>query len=78
MKTIEELSTLKEEVEALSKKLAELTKEELAQVTGGNKPGVALVCYYLGECIGEKCLAFIHPERIPDEILCPYKERFRR
>lgn len=36
MKTKEELNALKEEVETLSKKLAELTEDELAQVTGGN------------------------------------------
>ena len=36
MKTKEELNALKEEVEALNKKLAELTKEELEQVTGGS------------------------------------------
>ena len=35
MKTKEELEELKEEVENLNKKLAELTEEELAQVTGG-------------------------------------------
>ena len=35
MKTKEELNALKEEVETLNKKLAELTEEELAQVTGG-------------------------------------------
>ena len=34
-KTKEELNELKEEVEALNKKLHELTDEELAQVTGG-------------------------------------------
>ena len=34
MKT-EELNALKEEVETLNKKLAELTEEELAQVSGG-------------------------------------------
>ena len=38
MKTKEELNALKEEVEALSKKLAELTDEELAQVSGGVGP----------------------------------------
>ena len=36
MKTKEELNALKEEVETLNKKLAELTEEELAQVAGGN------------------------------------------
>ena len=35
MKTPEELKELKEEVETLNKKLAELTDEELEQVTGG-------------------------------------------
>ena len=35
MKTAEELNALKEEIETLSKKLAELTDEELKQVTGG-------------------------------------------
>ena len=35
MKTKEELNALKKEVESLNKKLAELTDEELAQVTGG-------------------------------------------
>ena len=35
MKTKEELKALKEEFEAMNKKLSELTKEELAQVSGG-------------------------------------------
>ena len=35
MKSKEELNALKNEVEALSRKLAALTEEELAQVTGG-------------------------------------------
>ena len=34
-KTQEELNTIKEEINTLNKKLAELTEEELAQVTGG-------------------------------------------
>ena len=38
MKTKEELNALKEEVETLNKKLAELNEEELAQVTGGVVP----------------------------------------
>ena len=37
-KTKEELNALKEEVEAVNEKLAELTEEELAQVTGGVDP----------------------------------------
>ena len=36
MKTKEELNALKEEIETVNKKLAELTEEELAQVSGGD------------------------------------------
>ena len=39
MKTKEELNALKEEVEAVNKKLHELTDEELEQVSGGAMPG---------------------------------------
>mgnify|MGYP003294615833 CR=1 FL=1 len=35
MKSKEELNALKAEVETLNKKLAELTEDELTQVTGG-------------------------------------------
>ena len=38
MKTTEELNAIKEEVKALNKKLAELTDEELAQVSSGVEP----------------------------------------
>ena len=37
-KTKEELDALKEEVEAVNEKLAELTEEEIAQVSGGVVP----------------------------------------
>lgn len=40
MKTKEELNVLKEEVEALNKKLHELTEEELKHVTGGVASGI--------------------------------------
>ena len=36
MKTEEELNALKEEIETLNKKLAELNEEELTQVCGGD------------------------------------------
>ena len=39
MKTLEELNALREEVETLNKKLAELSNEELTQVFGGLAPG---------------------------------------
>ena len=35
MKTKEELNVLKEEIESVNEKLAELTPEEIAQVSGG-------------------------------------------
>ena len=38
MKTAEELNALKEDIETLNKKLAELSEEELKQVTGGLIP----------------------------------------
>ena len=47
MKTKEELNALKEEVETVSKKLHELTEEELLQVTGGGGP---VLCR--GDCNG--------------------------
>ena len=43
MKTKEELNALKEDVETLNKKLAELTEEELAQVSGGRAKAEALI-----------------------------------
>ena len=43
MKTKEELNALKSEVEALNKKLAELTEEELAQVVGGTENNSTIV-----------------------------------
>ena len=46
MKTKEELNALKEEVETLNNKLAELTEEELAQVSGGAKIEAPLVIDY--------------------------------
>ena len=44
MKTKEELKALKEEVEAVSKKLAELSEEELEQVSGGYVDPVLFDC----------------------------------
>ena len=46
MKTLEELKALKEEVENLNKKLAELSEEELKQVAGGfqTDPGKVSTC----------------------------------
>ena len=60
MKTPEELNVLKEEIETLNKKLAELTKEDLAQVTGGE--GAVTMCW-CPECGGllKQLTDFIDP-----------------
>ena len=48
MKTKEELNALKEEVEALSRKLRDLSEEELKQVSGGvNREWVSKVRAYM-------------------------------
>ena len=46
MKTVEELKSLRGEIETLNKKLAELTEEELEQVSGGfqTDPGKVSTC----------------------------------
>ena len=46
MKSKEELNALKEEVETLNKKIAELTEEELAQVFGGSGKFACEVPFY--------------------------------
>ena len=52
MKTPEELNSLKNEVEALNKKLAELTDEELAQVTGGGGGELAKLGVFIATAVG--------------------------
>ena len=51
MKTKEELNALKEEVETLNKKLAELTEEEITQVYGGAENNSFKVCPKCGKAI---------------------------
>ena len=61
-KTQEELNALKEEVETVSRKLHELTEEELAQVSGGKAiECVKILCYMLsqGERLSSKCMEFL-------------------
>ena len=55
MKTKEELNALKEEVKTLNKKLAELTEDELKQVSGGAAGSVQ----FFNE---DKGFGFIEPE----------------
>ena len=51
MKTKEELNALKEEVETLNKKLAELTEDELKAVVGGHStPTEILPCRNSDTC----------------------------
>ena len=60
MKSKEELNALKEEVEAVNRKLAELTEEELVQVSGGNpsaQPNTDNPCpNNYTECSRENCM----------------------
>lgn len=44
MKTKEELDALKDEIEALTKKLAELTEEEMVQLSGGQEKDDMIYC----------------------------------
>ena len=57
MKTKEELEELKEEVETVSKKLHELTDEELTQVAGGG----GIITWCAGDC--ENCRSTTCPQR---------------
>ena len=62
MKTKEELNALKEEVETVNEKLAELTPEEIAQITGGLAPDVFIepsVVPILREPVAIEYAAFI-------------------
>ena len=70
MKTKEELTALKEEVETLNKKLAELTDEELAQVSGGATGTVKAFN-------NENGLGFIQPEDGGKDIFV-YREQISR
>ena len=62
MKTVEELNALKEEVETLNERPAELSDAELAQVSGGKAiECVKILCYMLsqGERLSSKCMEFL-------------------
>lgn len=59
MKTAEELNALKEEIETLNKKLAELTDEEVTQISSGYPINPCLMC----RAAGEYCkTCFVHHE----------------
>ena len=65
MKTKEELNALKEEIETLNKKLAELTKEELEQITGGSDTEKPTCPRYI-ETVDQYNCGCAHPQG-----LCP-------
>ena len=71
MKTKEELNALKEEVEALNKKLHELTEEELKQVSGGVSNGKKKKIY----CVECGYVKYTFPARgaitFDPEVRCP-------
>ena len=69
MKTKEELNALKEEVETLNKKLAELNEEELAQVSGGGST------YAIGRRIKLPGIKLHGTEVVPDSKLYPQSVR---
>ena len=64
MKTIEELKSLKEEVETMNKKLAELTEEEMRQISGG---GTSVFRYYYCNGCHRKV---IKPIKTGDTVKC--------
>ena len=73
MKTAEELNALKEEVETLRGKLAELSEEELAQVKGGS----AIEIYYFIE-IGDEFRARRFFRNQINDLTDSEKQRIRR
>lgn len=60
MKTKEELKALKEEVENLSKKLAELTELELKDVVGGTYPSPKVIEDYSFDAYRERVIIRSH------------------
>ena len=68
MKTKEELNVLKTEVETLKKKLAELTDEELMQISGGSDyaPCACVCCNYNSK---EECTFF---KSVGGHTVCKY------
>ena len=73
MKPKEELNTLKEEVESVSRKLAELTEEELAQVSGGNAPSIITfsfkeseIAYRVNEIEDKSHVTILEGSYVPD------------
>ena len=54
MKTKEELNAIRNEVETLGRKLAELSEEELAQVSGGNNTAIKVLDRALQKCLDQQ------------------------
>ena len=73
MKSQEELNALKEEVETVSKKLHELTEEELEQVAGGATYEGALGTYKI-RCSTPGCMVNLDIQPTvwdPTNLACP-------
>ena len=59
-KSKEELNAIKEEVEAVNEKLAELTPEEIAQVSGGRGPDIIHLHVPVHDAIGPGATAGVN------------------
>lgn len=66
MKTPEELNALKNQVEALSAKLAQLTDDEMKQVTGGTS--FELTLPHKADCMSEAEIRGVEDKFLPGTI----------
>ena len=69
MKTKEQLSALREEARTVSRKLEELTDEELAQVFGGDKSEITFVLIRSAASWGTADAGLNPPPKPVDEII---------
>ena len=71
MRSKEELNAMKEEMETLNKKLAELSEEELEQVTGGREYTLTDELIKQGEyAVGQADVIIYNGERYYDQHQC--------
>ena len=78
MKTKEELNALKEEVEALNQKLAELSEEELKQISGGYAHTYTMTCPKCGKPMTVAIMTSGTSEVHIGQCACGYKYEFSK